>query len=508
MSIQARIAALNKTAGRRRSLKSAPVLPRGDLSKAGYVRRNAGDGGPLSNVFFRRYAALYTDAKLCFYEDDARERQKGSVDLPPGTKSAVSENFCVLDIPADGGGSRKLKLQALTAEEAVSWHEAVQTVLSRSAFKGWLEEDAPPTDTPKEAADTPTVIVDTPSDVVSAPGADAADTPVLVETPVESASEAPPTVAVDSPSEAAAPSEPTRRGSSFWKVEVHSAPKAMGGVELGGADEEAPPLMKALSSAAQAVGDWMANAGRVLGGESTASLESEFCEGDILSMSDEEDLAEEVEAAEAQRAAADAVDAAAEAQQALAEEAKQAKAATAAAMREEAEAEKEAKEAEARLERESAAVNEADARARADARAAARARARAAKKARAAAEAEEREARAAERAAALADEWARAEAKAAAKAREKAHRRREARAAAAAKAKARQARAVERESVASAARRTAAEEASARTSAQSSGSSPKSTAEMARTAKQTNNPFSMLVGQFSSKSVVGEDSSK
>ena len=101
MSIQARIAALNKTSGRRRSL-AAPALPRGDISKEGFVRRNAGDGGPLSGIFFRRYAALYTDAKLCFYDDEAREQSKGSVDLPPGTKSAATDNFCVLDIPADG----------------------------------------------------------------------------------------------------------------------------------------------------------------------------------------------------------------------------------------------------------------------------------------------------------------------------------------------------------------------------------------------------------------------
>jgi len=342
---------------------------------AGFLKRSAGEG-KLADVFFQRYTALHADPMLCFYEDEECSRPKGSVKLVKGTTCTPSGQahegrppLIVVNVPAsDDAKAKHLKLQFPNAEGASAWFQAITGALHQAY----------------------------PESVPTAPASE------RVSTVGELPAKAPSATAV-----------PAKRGSSFWRPTFHAAPQLMGGVELGGENLPAPArktsrrkssLAAPLIAVADAVSKLMTRA--------PSSYDGDLGEGDLASMSDDEDEEEDVHDAED---AMEEVEAAHEAMEAVDAEAKAAEEAAAAAA---AEAEA-ASAAEAEAER-SSQVDE-------EARAAAKARVAAAKKKRKAVEKAVDEARAAQRAAHLAEEWAIAEAEKALRRAEKAQRKRQAR---------------------------------------------------------------------------------
>jgi len=342
---------------------------------AGFLKRSAGEG-KLADVFFQRYTALHADPMLCFYEDEECSRPKGSVKLVKGTTCTPSGQahegrppLIVVNVPAtDDAKAKHLKLQFPNAEGASAWFQAITSALHQAY----------------------------PESVPTAPASE------RVSTVGELPAKAPSATAV-----------PAKRGSSFWRPTFHAAPQLMGGVELGGENLPAPArkasrrkssLAAPLAAVADAVSKLMTRA--------PSSYDGDLGEGDLASMSDDEDEEEDVHDAED---AMEEVEAAHEAMEAVDAEAKAAEEAAAAAA---AEAEA-ASAAEAEAER-SSQVDE-------EARAAAKARVAAAKKKRKAVEKAVDEARAAQRAAHLAEEWAIAEAEKALRRAEKAQRKRQAR---------------------------------------------------------------------------------
>ena len=173
--------------------------------KAGLLKRSAGEG-KLADVFFRRFTALHSDPMLCFFEDEERSRPKGSVHLVRGTTCEAGPSPMVLvSVPASSDTKAKqLKLQLPTAEDAAEWLRALTGALAEAYPQAPAPAPAP--------APSP----------VSTEG-------VVLTTPSAAAAPAP---------EAAAPPEPTKRGSSFWRPTFHKESIMMGGVELGG--ENAP----------------------------------------------------------------------------------------------------------------------------------------------------------------------------------------------------------------------------------------------------------------------------
>ena len=376
-TLKERMAALQSAsksaAPRRKSIEAvmaakAAVTAMKPQVMAGFLKRSAGEG-KLADVFFQRYTALHADPMLCFYEDEECSRPKGSVKLVKGTTCTPSGQahegrppLIVVNVPAsDDAKAKHLKLQFPNAEGASAWFQAITSALHQAY----------------------------PESVPTAPASE------RVSTVGELPAKAPSATAV-----------PAKRGSSFWRPTFHAAPQLMGGVELGGENLPAPArkasrrkssLAAPLAAVADAVSKLMTRA--------PSSYDGDLGEGDLASMSDDEDEEEDVHDAED---AMEEVEAAHEAMEAVDAEAKAAEEAAAAAA---AEAEA-ASAAEAEAER-SSQVDE-------EARAAAKARVAAAKKKRKAVEKAVDEARAAQRAAHLAEEWAIAEA-------EKAQRKRQAR---------------------------------------------------------------------------------
>ena len=189
----------------RASVAVAVVAATGAQLKAGLLKRSAGEG-KLADVFFRRFTALHSDPMLCFFEDEERSRPKGSVHLVRGTTCEAGPSPMVLvSVPASSDTKAKqLKLQLPTAEDAAEWLRALTGALAEAYPQAPAPAPAP--------APSP----------VSTEG-------VVLTTPSAAAAPAP---------EAAAPPEPTKRGSSFWRPTFHKESIMMGGVELGG--ENAP----------------------------------------------------------------------------------------------------------------------------------------------------------------------------------------------------------------------------------------------------------------------------
>ena len=384
-TLKERMAALQSAsksaAPRRKSIEAvmaakAAVTAMKPQVMAGFLKRSAGEG-KLADVFFQRYTALHADPMLCFYEDEECSRPKGSVKLVKGTTCTPSGQahegrppLIVVNVPAtDDAKAKHLKLQFPNAEGASAWFQAITGALHQAY----------------------------PESVPTAPASE------RVSTVGELPAKAPSATAV-----------PAKRGSSFWRPTFHAAPQLMGGVELGGENLPAPArkasrrksslVATLIHDATDAVSKLMTRA--------PSSYDGDLGEGDLASMSDDEDEEENVHDAED---AMEEVEAAHEAMEAVDAEAKAAEEAAAAA----------AAEAEAAI----AAEAEAERSSRADeeARAAAKARVAAAKKKRKAVEKAVDEARAAQRAAHLAEEWAIAEAEKALRRAEKAQRKRQAR---------------------------------------------------------------------------------
>ena len=382
-TLKERMAALQSAsksaAPRRKSIEAvmaakAAVTAMKPQVMAGFLKRSAGEG-KLADVFFQRYTALHADPMLCFYEDEECSRPKGSVKLVKGTTCTPSGQahegrppLIIVNVPAtDDAKAKHLKLQFPNAEGASAWFQAITGALHQAY----------------------------PESVPTAPASE------RVSTVGELPAKAPSATAV-----------PAKRGSSFWRPTFHAAPQLMGGVELGGENLPAPArkasrrkssLAAPLAAVADAVSKLMTRA--------PSSYDGDLGEGDLASMSDDEDEEENVHDAED---AMEEVEAAHEAMEAVDAEAKAAEEAAAAAAEAEA-----AIAAEAEAERSSRADEEA--------RAAAKARVAAAKKKRKAVEKAVDEARAAQRAAHLAEEWAIAEAEKALRRAEKAQRKRQAR---------------------------------------------------------------------------------
>ena len=267
LSLKERMAALqsaSKSSSKsspRRENKESPrasvavaVAATGAQLKAGFLKRSAGEG-KLADVFYRRFTALYSDPMLCFFEDEERSRLKGSVHLARGTTCESGPTSMVLvSVPASGDTKAKqLKLQFPTAEEAADWLRALT---------GALAEAYP-----------------------QAPAPAPAPAPVSTESVVLTTQ---PAAAAPAP-EPAAPPEPTKRGSSFWRPTFHETSIMMGGVELGG--ENAPPRRK--SSFAAPVLALARSVSKLLT-RSPSSFDGDLGDGDLESMSDSEDEEEKV----------------------------------------------------------------------------------------------------------------------------------------------------------------------------------------------------------------------
>ena len=267
LSLKERMAALqsaSKSSSKsspRRENKESPrasvavaVAATGAQLKAGFLKRSAGEG-KLADVFYRRFTALYSDPMLCFFEDEERSRLKGSVHLARGTTCESGPTSMVLvSVPASGDTKAKqLKLQFPTAEEAADWLRALT---------GALAEAYPQAPAPAPAP---------------APGSTES---VVLTTQPAAAAPAP---------EPAAPPEPTKRGSSFWRPTFHETSIMMGGVELGG--ENAPPRRK--SSFAAPVLALARSVSKLLT-RSPSSFDGDLGDGDLESMSDSEDEEEKV----------------------------------------------------------------------------------------------------------------------------------------------------------------------------------------------------------------------
>ena len=311
-TLKERMAALQSAsksaAPRRKSIEAvmaakAAVTAMKPQVMAGFLKRSAGEG-KLADVFFQRYTALHADPMLCFYEDEECSRPKGSVKLVKGTTCTPSGQahegrppLIVVNVPAsDDAKAKHLKLQFSNAEGASAWFQAITGALHQAY----------------------------PESVPTAPASERVST--VGELPAKAPS---------------AGALPAKRGSSFWRPTFHAAPQLMGGVELGGENLPAPArkasrrkssLAAPLIAVADAVSKLMTRA--------PSSYDGDLGEGDLASMSDDEDEEENVHDAED---AMEEVEAAHEAMEAVDAEAKAAEEAAAAAAAEaEAELEVEA----------------------------------------------------------------------------------------------------------------------------------------------------------------------
>ena len=115
-SISARKAQLGSPASSR-SVKSPEEdeRPVGVELRSGWLKR--GGTGVLSAVFSRRFAVLYADPVLAFFEDEARQKPKGTWRLTPITRvKPTGIEDATIETPGTDGKAKTLKLRAMNGE--------------------------------------------------------------------------------------------------------------------------------------------------------------------------------------------------------------------------------------------------------------------------------------------------------------------------------------------------------------------------------------------------------